>query len=113
MISKHRNVLVLFVLIFCSAGVLRAQGVAAHLNVGTMGPGLGINVGLTEQFNVRATGYLFSFDYNGSFTDESNDVTVDYESELHLGGASALLDWHPGGERLSRDARCLLQQQRR
>ena len=67
----------------------RAEGVAAGLKIGTLGPGVEVVGYLNEYLNLRLAGnYL-----NWSFEGDAGDVT--YDTDLHFGTAAGLLDLHP------------------
>jgi hypothetical protein len=56
---------------------------------GTLGLGGGVGIGITDSINARIGYTTYSFDKDISDTD------VDYQGKFKLGGAEALLDWHP------------------
>jgi len=58
---------------------------------GTLGLGLELTVGLSEQWNGRFG--LNGFDYS----DRREESDIEYDAEAQLRTASALLDFHPGG----------------
>lgn len=74
-----------------------ASGMALAGKVGTAGLGLEFIGSLTQSINGRVGVNYFNYDYSGTESD------IDYEFDLNLGSANALLDWHPfnGGFRLS------------
>lgn len=74
-----------------------AQRVALDVSAGSVGPGVAVHVGLTPRLNLRLSGHHLPLSRSGVFTDDANDVDVAYEADLTVGGASALLDWHPTG----------------
>jgi hypothetical protein len=71
--------------------------VGVSLRAGTLGLGADVNIGLTENLNLRLGYSLYDYDE----TIEETDVT--YDGELKLRNATALLDWHAfgGGFRFS------------
>lgn len=86
---------VLFVSALYWTSIIQAQSIAFNINAGTMGPGVGMNIGLTESLNVRFTAFRLPIHYSDRFTDASEGISVDINTNLNLGGASALLDWYP------------------
>ncbi len=74
-----------------------AVEVGLGLNVGTLGPGIALTMGLSDRFNVRLS--------HGQYSTDDNIIKsgVNYDVNLDLKGTSLLLDWHPfsGGFRFS------------
>jgi hypothetical protein len=81
----------LLALVLLATPVAHAGGVAVGAQAGTLGLGVGLTVGLTEQFNVRGLFNTLSYE----FDDEASDI--EYEFDLDLGSVGAMIDWHPGG----------------
>ena len=67
-----------------------ALGLAATAKIGTLGLGIELTKGITDNMNVRAGLNGFSYDYSSV---ESN---VDYKFDLDLRSVSLLADWYPG-----------------
>ncbi|MDB6062386.1 MAG: hypothetical protein JWM78_2489 [Verrucomicrobiaceae bacterium] len=79
--------------LFCAAALcapLLAQAdVGIYAKGGTLGFGGGVGIGITDSINARLGYTTYNFDKDISDTD------VDYKAKFKLGGAEALLDWHP------------------
>lgn len=73
------------------AGHAQAVDFAVGVNGGTPGVGLNATLGLTETVNVRGVFNYFRYDF------DENEDGVDYELDLDLQSAGALIDWHPMG----------------
>jgi hypothetical protein len=89
------------VLVGC--GVLGTQAyadTAVSGKLGTLGPGLDFSVGLSNRVGARFSGHYFGY------SDTSIESGIEYDMDLKLRSASALLDWHPfgGGFRMSAGA---------
>jgi len=68
-----------------------AQGIALGAKIGTLGPGLDLTVSLVDRLNLRVNGnYL-------KISAETTQSDIDYDADLTLGSALAMLDWHPFG----------------
>ena len=68
-----------------------AQGIALGAKIGTLGPGLDVTVSLVDRLNLRVNGnYL-------KISAETTQSDIDYDADLTLGSALAMLDWHPFG----------------
>lgn len=72
-----------------AAGVVRAEGVAAGLKIGTLGPGVEAVAYLTPNLNLRGAFNYIGFSFDGQ-VDE-----IDYEADFKLSSFEALLDFHP------------------
>ena len=76
----------------CLSGVFsntRADGVAIGGTIGTLGPGLEATAFLSERMNFRAAGNYLPFHY------KTTQSEIDYDADLTLATARAMLDVHP------------------
>lgn len=80
-----------------AAPSVSAQKVALGLQVGTMGPGIQAHINVNEKLNVRAGGNFFSYSRTDQYTDESEGITLQADSDINLGSMMAVLDFHPTG----------------
>lgn len=71
------------------ATALAQADVGVYAKGGTMGFGGGVGVGLTDTLRLRAGYTALNVSKDISSTD------IDYSGDLKLGGAEAMLDWHP------------------
>lgn len=90
--NRHRSMagLVFIVIFFCSS-LAHAEGTALTGRLGTLGGGLELTRSLSETVNARVGVNFFTYEYTGEESD------IEYEFDLNLFSASALLDWHPFG----------------
>ncbi len=86
----------MFMLLLCGTGHAVAQSFAVKANAGTKGIGGELAVSLHEKFNVRAGANFFSFSY---FYETEPDDDFDLDAGLSLSNYSAMVDWHPFGNR--------------
>jgi hypothetical protein len=70
---------------------VQAGDFALGTGLGTPGANLNLTYGLSETLNLRGVVNFYSTDF-----DETTDG-IDYDLDLDLQSAGALLDWHPGG----------------
>lgn len=74
-------------------GEQERSGVALSVQASTMGPSVGLHVGVSETVRIRARGaflpYSFSRDLDG------DDVDARVDGDLQIGGPEIRLDWHP------------------
>lgn len=75
--------------IACAGLSARAEGVAAGVKIGTLGPGVEAVGYLTENLNLRLAGNYISLNLDGSVDD------INYDADLRLASLEALLDFHP------------------
>lgn len=78
----------------------QASNTALGLKLGTLGGGIELTQGFTDNLNGRIGFNNFSYDY------EETEDGIDYDGDLDFETFSALLDWHPfgGGFRISAGA---------
>ncbi len=88
---KHRGGFVLAGLLFV-AGQVRAADLAVTAKAGTLGLGVEVTGGLTEQINVRG-----AFHPAPTIGRDFEEEEISYSVDLKLLSASAGIDWHPGG----------------
>lgn len=72
-----------------SAPLLAHAEIGIYAKAGTLGVGGGVGIGITDSITARLGYTSYSFDKDISTDD------VDYNGKFKLGGAEALLDWHP------------------
>ena len=75
-------------ILFAATGA-RAEGVAAGLRIGTLGPGAEAVGFLTSNLNLRVTGNYVAFGFYGRVD------TVNYDAHVRMSSLQGLLDWHP------------------
>jgi len=92
MIRSNR---IVFVILACtlSAG-LASAGVGVSANLGTLGYGGDITVGLIPQLNVRAGINMLNITLNDSFAEETG-VPTEVTSKIDFQTIPLLVDWHP------------------
>jgi hypothetical protein len=85
----------------CSA-ISRAEGIAVTGRASTLGLGVEVTKSLVDFVNIRLGVNAFSYDRD-DFGGDIEDIDVEYEVDLDLRSASAIVDLHPlrGGFRLS------------
>jgi hypothetical protein len=88
---KQASALALALVLSGASGMASAEGIALGAKVGTTGLGLEATLGMTETLNLR--GGVYGFKYGYDFEEDG----IDYNGDLDLKSAAALLDWHPGG----------------
>jgi hypothetical protein len=76
-----------------SACAQERSGVALSVQASTMGPGMGLHVGVTEGLRVQARGAFLPYSLSRDITDEDVDARVN--ADLQIGGPELRLDWHP------------------
>lgn len=69
------------------------SGVGLSIQATTMGPGVGIHVGLTESLRLQARGSFLPYSTTQSIEDDAVDTQID--ADLRIGGPEVRLDWHP------------------
>lgn len=76
---------------------VRAQGVAAGLKIGTLGPGAEVVASIAPRLDFRVSGNYVAFGYNTTVDN------MDYTGDLRLASLIGMLDLHPfgGGFRLT------------
>jgi hypothetical protein len=104
--TRSRLFLVLLGLLFC--GLCFPRGVDAQESVAlgqdrssiafsvqasTMGPSVGLHVGVSESLRFRARGAFAPYSTTESIDDEDVDAQVD--GDVQVGGPELRLDWHP------------------
>lgn len=80
---------VLLATLMGAAVSVRAEGVAAGLKIGTLGPGVEAVAYLTPKLNLRGAFNYIGFSFDGSVEG------IDYEADFDLSSFEALLDIHP------------------
>lgn len=70
------------------------SGVAFAVQASTMGPSVGVHVGLSETMRIRLRGAYLPYSYSEKL--EGGDVPARAEGDLRIGGPEVRLDWHPG-----------------
>ena len=68
-----------------------AEGLSLGVKAGTLGIGPEIGYAFSKYLNARVGFNYFKFSYDGTKSD------IDYDFDLNLQNASAILDWHPFG----------------
>lgn len=69
------------------------SGVGFSIQATTMGPGVGLHVGLAESLRLQARGSFFPYSTTRSLEDDKVDTQID--ADLRIGGPELRLDWHP------------------
>ena len=81
--------LIALVLLAMPAGLAYAEGIAAGLSLGTLGPGVQVTFALREDLNLRlgvnGVDFSYGYDHRG----------VDYDTTVKLFNAPLLVDWFP------------------
>lgn len=83
-------------LIFAAGDKVMAQSFAVKANIGTLGAGGELSMSVHEKINVRAGANFFSYSY---FYETDADDDYDLDAGLNLSNYSAMVDWHPFGNR--------------
>ena len=78
------------VALLCSGNAL-AEGIGLGIKVGSLGAGIEVTKGLSDNFNARLGFNTFTLDESGTESD------INYAIDLELSNATLLLDWHPTG----------------
>lgn len=73
---------------FCTPLLAHAE-FGIYAQAGTLGAGGGVGYGISDMLTARVGYTAYSLDR------DINTSDVDYEGKFKLGGAQALLDWHP------------------
>lgn len=69
------------------------SGVGLSVQATSMGPGIGLHVGLTESLRIQARGTFLP--YSTTYNIEDDDVDTQVDADLRIGGPEVRLDWHP------------------
>ena len=69
--------------------------VALSVQVSTMGPSVGLHVGLSEAARVRVRGAFMPYSFSRDL--DEGDVDARADGDLRTGGPEVRLDWHPSG----------------
>lgn len=80
-------------LILLSTSTIQAQNVSIGIRLGTMGPGLELTGALSNKFNARVGGSLFSYERSDRIEDQ--EIVIQADSDLKLASAQALIDFFP------------------
>lgn len=83
-------------LLLCGAEHIMAQSFAIKANAGTKGIGGELAMSLHEKVNVRAGANFFTFSY---FYETDADDDFDLDAGLSFSNYTAMVDWHPFGNR--------------
>jgi len=78
-----------FVLVLLSASSSRAEGLAAGVKIGTLGPGVEVTGYIAETLNLRVGYNYLSWSYDRKIND------INYDADLDLNTLLTTLDWHP------------------
>ena len=89
--KKSVWVVLLAVMMVMSYSTVRAEGLSVGVRAGTLGIGPEVGYTFSKYLNARVGFNYFKFSYDGTESD------VDYDFDLNLQNASAVLDWHPFG----------------
>jgi len=82
---------VISVAVLLAAPSVQADGLAVTAKAGTLGLGVELSGGASNQFNARLGANYFDYDFSEEYEG------IDYDMELELRSVAALLDWHPAG----------------
>ena len=84
-----KRILISILALAAAASSARAEGVAAGLKIGTLGPGVEAVAYLAPKLNLRGAFNYINFSFDGSVEG------IDYEADFDLSSFEALMDFHP------------------
>ncbi len=91
-----RNIL-LGALVLCLLPAVSARGqhLALSARAGTLGPGIELTTSLYPQLNARLGVNYLPYTVKEQAIEVDSDVDLYASGPVHVGGVSALVDWHP------------------